>query len=82
MNQDHRVGTADWVAIILATGISLALLVAAGATAYTAVVTGRAVGENITQVLTGWGGGMLGILGAYVGKKISDHQNGTGNGKT
>jgi uncharacterized YccA/Bax inhibitor family protein len=74
------VGTADWVAIILAAGVSLALITATAAVAYTGILTGKPVGENITQILTGWGGGIIGVLGAYVGKKISDHQN--GNGKT
>jgi hypothetical protein len=73
---------ADWVAIILAAGISLSLLAATTATAYIAMYLERPVGENVTQILTGWGGGMIGILGAYVGyafgKKVSDN----GNGKT
>lgn len=73
-----RAKTIDWVAIILAAGVSVALIVVTGATAYAGLVTDRPVGENLTQILTGWGGGIIGILGAYVGKKISDHQNGNG----
>jgi hypothetical protein len=29
------------------------------------------ISENGTQVLTGWGGGILGVLGAYVGYKAA-----------
>lgn len=65
-------GTADWVAIILAAGVSLSLLILVGGAAFVAVahitdVGENNLGENVTQVLTGWGGGMIGVLGAYIG---------------
>ena len=63
---------AEIVAIILATAISISLLVLTGLAFWGVVSThardiepGRLVA--VTQVLTGWGGGMLGVLGAYVG---------------
>ena len=59
------------VAILLAAGISTALNVLVLAAVWLAVmhnvVNPNGIGENTTQVLTGWGGGMLGVLGAYVG---------------
>jgi hypothetical protein len=32
--------------------------------------------DNAVQLLTGWGGGMIGVIGAYVGYKAS-----AGNGE-
>jgi len=59
------------VAILLAAGISLALNLMVFAAMWVAFTGGppnvNGIGENTTQVLTGWGGGMLGVLGAYVG---------------
>jgi hypothetical protein len=62
----------DYVAIILAAGISVALNVITTAmmvmvTLRLAVGNATGLGENATQILTGWGGGIIGVLGAYVG---------------
>lgn len=63
---------ADLVAIILAAGLSLALLLMTAATIYAIAVTHaeRGLGENGTQVLTGLTGGIIGVLGAYVGYRF------------
>lgn len=60
---------APWVALILAVSIGLALNSITVAVLYEAIFrTGSAgISENATQILTGWGGGMIGVLGAYVG---------------
>jgi hypothetical protein len=71
---------ADWVAVILAAGISLSLLAATIATAYIAIYLDRPVGENVTQILTGWGGGIIGILGAFVGYAFGKKANGDSGG--
>jgi hypothetical protein len=72
------------VAIILAAGISLSLLTMTVATLYSAFVRlgagGPGLSENATQVLTGWGGGMIGVLGAYVGYAFGKRANGNDNG--
>ena len=64
----HR-PAAEIVAIILAVSVGTALLVMTvpilWAVVHHDVEPARLVA--ITQVLTGWGGGMLGVLGAYVG---------------
>jgi hypothetical protein len=61
----------EWVAIILAGGMVIALNIVTLAMMYTAVVHysngSMGLSENGVQLLTGWGGGVLGILGAYVG---------------
>lgn len=57
----------DVVAIILASGISLGLLLVAAGSLMNTVRVEDNVGDHITQILTGWGGGMVGVLGAYVG---------------
>ena len=63
----------EWVALLLAVGISTALNLLVLAVTYTAIFGHSDVpgglSENATQILTGWGGGMIGVLGAYVGYK-------------
>ena len=69
----HRPGS-EIVAILLAVGIATSLnvitFVAIAAGVWSALhntpIPGG-IGENVTQVLTGWGGGIIGVLGAYVG---------------
>lgn len=69
-NPDHR-STAERVAIVLAVGITIALNLVTIAllwAAYTRIGTPNpGLSENGTQLLTGWGGGIIGVLGAYVG---------------
>jgi len=35
---------------------------------------GDAFSENAIQVLTGWGGGIIGVIGALVGYKVGERQ--------
>ena len=60
-----------WLAVlVLAVGLSTALNVITFAVVYDAIASkGSGLSENATQVLTGWGGGIIGVLGAYVGYK-------------
>ena len=63
-------GGKDWAVIILAAALGVALIVVTTAVLYSAVHNGKpglAVTETDVQLLTGWGGGIIGILGAYVG---------------
>ena len=58
----------DVVAVILAVGIATALNVIVFAVLYDAIRSeGPGLSENATQILTGWGGGIIGVLGAYIG---------------
>lgn len=58
----------DWVAVTLAIGVATALNIFTFAVLYDAIFAERAgLSENGTQVLTGWGGGVIGVLGAYIG---------------
>jgi hypothetical protein len=64
--------TSELVAIILALGISVALNVVTVALLWAAYIRlgvnpNTGLSENGTQLLTGWGGGIIGIIGAYVG---------------
>ncbi|HKE79013.1 MAG TPA: hypothetical protein VKB54_06880 [Solirubrobacteraceae bacterium] len=63
-----------WVAILLAIGLATALNMITFAVLYVAVFGSSDVpgglSENATQVLTGWGGGIVGILGAFVGYRL------------
>lgn len=63
----HR-HTSDWVALILAIGLATALNLITFAVLYDAVRSDTpGLSENATQILTGWGGGVIGILGAVFG---------------
>jgi hypothetical protein len=68
----------DWIGILLAVGICTALNMIVGAVLYDAIFSSQSgLSENATQILTGWGGGIIGILGAMVGYKA-----GAQNGET
>jgi hypothetical protein len=58
------------VAVILAVALAVAFNIFCIAVLYTAIDADTALSENATQVLTGWGGGIIGILGAYIGYRI------------
>jgi hypothetical protein len=58
------------VAVILAVALALAFNLFTLAVLYTAIQNDAPLSENATQVLTGWGGGIIGILGAYIGYRI------------
>lgn len=57
-----------WVAIILAIGIATAVNLITAAVLYDAIASkGPGLSENATQVLTAAFGGIVGVLGAFVG---------------
>jgi hypothetical protein len=58
------------VAVILAVSLAVAFNLFTLAVLYTAIQNDAPLSENATQVLTGWGGGIIGILGAYIGYRI------------
>jgi hypothetical protein len=66
--------TTDLVAIILAAGMVVALnlfILGAMIEAYANPITlPVGLSDNATQVLTGWGGGIVGIIGALVGVRV------------
>jgi hypothetical protein len=69
-----KMTTTDLVAIILAGGMVLALnvfIIAATIEANANAITlPIGLSDNATQVLTGWGGGIIGIIGALVGVRV------------
>ena len=62
------------VAVLLAVGIATALNLIVFAVLYAALTktsdVDGGISENATQILTGWGGGIIGILGAFVGYRL------------
>jgi len=73
-NRAHRtVSTSrdsrDLIALVLAVGLCTALNLVTFAVLYDALTNpeGSGLSENATQILTGWGGGVIGILGAVFG---------------
>ena len=73
------------VAIILAIGISASLFLVTAALLTAAMMrfsagVGEGLSENGVQLLTGWGGGIIGVLGSYLGYtlgKKEGEKNGT-----
>jgi hypothetical protein len=81
-DEGRRRPAVEWVAILLAAGIATALNVITFAAMYVIVAVRLAglpsqpgLSENTTQVLTGWGGGIIGVLGAYVGYAFGKRRN-------
>jgi hypothetical protein len=62
--------TSDTVAVILATGMAVSMAIITGSIAWAVInqtLPDGGLGENATQVLIGWGGGVIGVLGSYLG---------------
>ena len=76
MTTAPRVPSKDWIALILAIGLATAMNMFTFAVLYDALTQPDQSGlsENATQVLTGWGGGVIGILGAVFGYRAGSQQ--------
>lgn len=60
----------DLIALVLAIGLSTALNLLCFGVLWDALRSDTpGISENATQILTGWGGGVVGILGAVFGYK-------------
>jgi hypothetical protein len=58
----------DWVAVILAVGLATAVNAITFAVLYDAIFSkGPGLSDNATQVLTAALGGVIGVLGSYLG---------------
>lgn len=58
--------------VIVAIGLSTALnLITAAVLFYAFYNPSHTISDNAVQLLTGWGGGMIGIVGAYIGYRAS-----------
>jgi hypothetical protein len=65
----------DWIALVLAVGLCTSLNVVTVAVMYDAIRSDSpGLSENATQILTGWGGGIIGILGAVFGYRAGQQQ--------
>jgi len=74
--------TADWVAVILAIGVSVALNVVtvailAAAWQRLGVDVNSGISDNGVQLLSGIFGAMIGALSAYLGYKIGHRRDGS-----
>ena len=68
----------DWAVIVLAAALGTALIVITVAVLWVSLHNGKpglAVAETDVQLLMAWGGGIIGIVGAYVGYRAAAHQN-------
>jgi hypothetical protein len=74
----RRGRTTDVVAIILSASMGAALnlfILASVAEAWANPITlPIGLSDNATQVLTGWGGGIIGVVGALVGMRVGGHR--------
>jgi hypothetical protein len=67
----------DWVAILLAVGIATAINVVTAGVLYDAIFSqGPGLSDNATQLLTTAFGGIIGVLGSYVGFRAGQAANG------
>jgi hypothetical protein len=67
----------DWVAVLLAVGIATAVNVITAAVLYDAIFSqGPGLSDNATQLLTTAFGGIIGVLGSYVGFRAGQAANG------
>jgi predicted PurR-regulated permease PerM len=58
----------DWVAVVLAVGLCTAVNLITAAVLYDAIFSeGPGLSENATQILTTVFGGIIGVLGSYIG---------------
>lgn len=63
----------DWVAIVLAIGLTSAVNCITLAVLYDAIVSeGPGLSENATQILIAAFGGIIGILGGYLGYRAGE----------
>jgi hypothetical protein len=78
MNRPHRdhgdIRARDWVAIILAIGTTTAVNLVIIAVLVDAFypAEGSGLSENATQIITGAVGGMIGVLGSYLGFRAGE----------
>ncbi len=71
----HKARAKDRVAITLAVGLACAINLVTLAVLYDAVLNDDAgLSENATQLLTTAFGGIIGVLGSYVGYKVASQQ--------
>jgi len=63
------------IALVLAIGLVVALNIVTIAVLYDALFSDApGLSENATQILTGWGGGIVGILGAVFGYRSGEQE--------
>jgi hypothetical protein len=79
----HKGATADMVAVILAIGVVLALNIVTGAILWAAyqrlgIDPDSGISENGTQLLTGAFGGIIGVLGSYIGFRYGEKKGSNG----
>ena len=68
----------DAVAVIIAIGLGVAVNLLCLAAVWDAIANSSGLSENATQVLTSAFGGMVGVLGAYLGFKAGERSAGGG----
>jgi len=65
----------DYAALILAVGLATAINLITAAVLYDAIFSeGPGLSENATQILTTAFGGIIGVLGSYVGYRAGQQQ--------
>ena len=64
---DRDTPASGTVALVLAGGVAVALNIITCAVMLAAFMGRVELSANSTQLLTGWGGGIIGVLGSYIG---------------
>lgn len=71
----RKLGTSEWVALILASGVSIAIIILVIGVVWSAIKHGSTAAtltENETQVIIASFSGIFGILGAFLGYYVSN----------
>lgn len=67
----------DLVVLVIAVALGTAFNMVTFAVLWDGLFSNEAgLSDNAAQVLTGWGGGIIGILGTYVGYRVSQADEG------
>ena len=79
LGRPNRPSGKDWVALTLAAGIVVALTLITVGVVYDAIASqGPGLSENATQILTGAFGGIIGVLGSYIGYRAGTDRRDNG----
>ena len=83
MDRRRDLNGRDYTAVILALGLALAVLTLTAGVLYDAIHSaGPGLSDNATQVLTAAFGGIIGVLGSYVGFQAAVRANGSSSSTT
>jgi hypothetical protein len=79
----RRISTGvDLVALVLALGLVITMILVVTGTTFNRATNDKLspLGDNTTQIFIAGIGGMVALLGTYIGYRVGNSRNGNGNG--